>query len=96
MDDELFIMLNEDTIFRDRSRRNEVRSLDETKVLLNGWVGDNSNIKPTHNKDDVEALDKCAPLARFISFKPLTILDLSFFLIPWNHCLLEASSKKTL
>jgi hypothetical protein len=29
-------MLNEDTIFCDRSRRNEVRSLDETEVLLNG------------------------------------------------------------
>jgi hypothetical protein len=28
--------LNEDTNFRDRSRRNEVRSLDETEVLLNG------------------------------------------------------------
>ena len=25
----------------------------------------------THNKDDVEALDKCAPLARFISFVPV-------------------------
>ena len=24
----------------------------------------------THNKDDVEALHKCAPLARFISFVP--------------------------
>ena len=34
--DELFIMLNEDIIFRDRSRRNEVRSLDEIEVLLNG------------------------------------------------------------
>jgi hypothetical protein len=31
---------------------------------------DNSNIQPTHNKDDVEALDKCAPLARFMSFVP--------------------------
>jgi hypothetical protein len=68
--DELFIMLNEDIIFRDWSRRNEVRSLDETEVLLNEWVGDNSNIQPTHNKNDVEALDKCAPLACFISFVP--------------------------
>ena len=25
----------------------------------------------THNKDNVEALDKCAPLARFISFVPM-------------------------
>ena len=24
----------------------------------------------THNKDDVKALDKCAPLGRFISFVP--------------------------
>ena len=24
----------------------------------------------THNKDNVKALDKCAPLARFISFVP--------------------------
>ena len=36
--DEVFNMLNEDIIFRDRSRRNEVRSLDEIEVLLNGWV----------------------------------------------------------
>ena len=26
-----------------------------------------------HNKDDVEALDKCAPLARFISFVPCSL-----------------------
>ena len=26
-----------------------------------------------HNKDDVEALDKCAPLARFILFVPKDI-----------------------
>ena len=24
----------------------------------------------THNKDDIKALDKCAPLGRFISFVP--------------------------
>jgi hypothetical protein len=54
VDDELFIMLNEDTIYCDQSRRNEVKSLDETEVLLNGWVGDNLNIQPTHNKDDVK------------------------------------------
>ena len=27
----------------------------------------------THNKDNVEALDKCAPLARFISFVPYCV-----------------------
>jgi hypothetical protein len=36
MDDELFIMLIEDTVYCDQSRRNEVKSLDETEVLLNG------------------------------------------------------------
>ena len=36
----------------------------------------------THNKDNVEALNKCAPLARFISFVPhsiyLFIFDFDF------------------
>ena len=60
--DELFIMLNEDTIFRERM-----------KEWSYNFRWDNSNIQPTHNKDDVEALDKGAPLAPFISFVPYYI-----------------------
>ena len=42
----------------------------------------------THNKDDVKALDKCAPPGRFISFVPNT-QDFTFRL-PHSHSELYA------
>ena len=68
--DEFFIMLNEDTIFRTDL---EGMKLEVWMRLRFCWM-DEWLCSSTHNKDDVEALDKCAPLARFISFVPMCVV----------------------
>ena len=67
--DEFFIMLNKDTIFRDRSRRNEVRNLDETERGSVEWMSGYAHL-PIIRTTSKHSLNKCAPLARFISFVP--------------------------